>query len=63
MTVILRPAQNHNLSPNWLSHVSVCLPYSDVWILKAPVMLIDYHCDSPTVGASQGLNEELYQLV
>lgn len=57
MTVILRPAQNPNPSLNWLAHLSVCLPYSDVWNLKAPwCLLITIVIAATIAAASQGLS-------
>lgn len=60
MTVILKPAQNHNPSPNWLSHVSVWLLHSYMWCLKAAWFLLITIVITPTIGvsglASQGLN-------
>lgn len=58
MTVILKPAQNHNPSPNWLSHVSVLHSY--MWHLKAAWFLLITIVITPTIGVSglarQGLN-------
>lgn len=60
MTVILKPAQNHNPSPNWLSRLSVWLLHSDIWSLKALWFLLITIVITPTLGvsgpASQGLN-------